>query len=535
MDIDLQAVTEVFLDEAAEGLAAMERALMELESRPEDAEAVGTLFRVSHTIKGNAASLGFPGVAEFTHVLEDILDDLRERRRTADPVLVSGLLAAVDALRAMIPAAAKGKLELGPEHRALLEGLRESDATRTAGVPRGQAPARSPEGRRDDGSRERTLRVEIGKLDRMLTLSGELAIAHGRLRQMLAPSAAGSDDALETHAEAEKLGHELQELVMKARMVSLGPLFRQYIRTVRDLSASQGKQARLAIEGEDVEVDNAVAEHIRDPLTHMIRNAIDHGIESPDARERAGKDPRGLISLGAHRSAGSILIVVADDGTGLDLAGIASHARESGLTASPEDLSESELTRLVFEPGLSTASRVTEISGRGIGLDVVRKSIEAMRGSVAVETWKGRGTRFTLRFPLTLAHIKGLMVGVEDETLILPLDDVVECLELPRDEHAAATRAGIVNVRGRALPFLSLRRLLGLGGEPAGPELVVVVRCGSDAACLGVDAVMGESQYVIKPLGSLFRRLPGIAGSTILGNGRVALILDLATLLPRGR
>jgi two-component system chemotaxis sensor kinase CheA len=532
MDIDLEVVTELFLEESAEGLAAMEEALLALESSPADDEAIGTLFRVSHTIKGNASSLAFTGVAEFTHVLEDVLDDLREKRRVADGPLVSTLLEAVDVLKVLIPAAARGEHGLSGECAALLDRLRSNQAP-SAARPLDSGAGAKREAGRADRERERTLRVDLGKLDRMLTLSGELAIAHGRLRQALGCSVAPDGHLLETHAEAEQLGHELQELVMKARMVSLSPVFRQYGRTVRDVSTSQGKQARLVVEGEDVEVDTAVAEHIRDPITHMIRNAVDHGIEHPDVRLKKGKDPCGLVSLRARRGAGGIVIEIADDGAGLDRLRIASQAHTRGLVADPASLPEAELDRLVFEPGFSTAGAVTELSGRGIGLDVVRQSIEALRGSVEIASREDRGTTITLRFPLTLAHIRGLMVGVADETLIIPLDSVVECLELPPDRGAEAAGCGVIDVRGKVLPFVRLRRLLGLGEDPAESELVAVVRSGQEEAGLAVDTVLGEGQVVIKPLGQLFRKLPGIAGSTILGNGRVALILDLPTLLQR--
>jgi len=282
-----------------------------------------------------------------------------------------------------------------------------------------------------------------------------------------------------------------------------------------------------------VEVDTAVAEHIRDPITHMIRNALDHGIESPQVRERLGKSPSGCITLSARHSAGSIVIELKDDGAGLDRSRIAAQARVRGLVADPEAITEDELCGLVFEPGLSTADTVTELSGRGIGLDVVRRSIEALRGSVGIESWEGRGTAITLRFPLTLAVIGGLMVGVAGETFIIPLDGVVECLELPPDRGPETADRGVVNLRGEALPYVRLRRLFDVQGDPPARELVVVVRHGREQAGLCVDAVLGESQNVIKPLGKLFHGIAGIAGSTILGSGQVALILDLPTLLRR--
>jgi two-component system chemotaxis sensor kinase CheA len=305
---------------------------------------------------------------------------------------VSLVLEGVDALKAMIPAAAGGEHGLTQEQRTLLERLRLVERHRTAARrPEAREPEKGRYHGREDGGRERTLRVDIAKLDRMLTLTGEIAIAQGRLRQLLGRAASSTGEAEEAHEDTERLCLDLQELVMKARMVPLGPVFRQYLRVVRDVSASQGKQVRLVIEGEDVEVDTAVAEHIRDPITHMIRNAIDHGIELPHVREALGKNPGGCIKLSARHSAGSIVIELEDDGAGLDRSRIATQARARGLVTDPEAITEDELCGLVFEPGLSTADTVTELSGRGIGLDVVRRSIEALRGTVGIESREGRG------------------------------------------------------------------------------------------------------------------------------------------------
>ncbi len=531
MDLDLQAVIELFLEESAENLAAMEEALIALESRPGDDELIGTVFRAAHTTKGNAASLGFPGVTELTHVLEDILDDLRQGRRVADGPLVSVLLEAVDALRRMIPAAAAGETGTTADERVLLERLRGIAGGSVAAPGRDGREPPPPDRRPRDTGRERTLRVDIGKLDRMLTLTGEIAIAQGRLKQVLGQPGTPSGDALEAHAETERLCLDLQELVMKARMVPLGPVFRQYLRTVRDVAAAQGKLARLAVEGEEVEVDTTVVEHIRDPLTHLIRNALDHGIEPPEVRRQLGKNPCACVTLRAYHSAGSIVIELTDDGSGFDRERIAARAREHGLAVDPGALSDAELHRLVFEPGFSTAEAVTELSGRGIGLDVVRRSIESLRGNVAIESQEGHGTTITMRFPLTLAIIGGLVVGVADETFIIPLDGVVECVELPLDRGPEVAGQGVLNVRGQTLPYVRLQDLFRIGGDRARREQVVVVRWGKEQAGLAVDEVEGESQSVIKPLGRLFSGLQGIAGSTILGSGRVALILDLPTLL----
>jgi two-component system chemotaxis sensor kinase CheA len=370
----------------------------------------------------------------------------------------------------------------------------------------------------------------VHKLDRMLDLSGEIAIARGRLAEMLERGASAAD-VLEAHRETDRLYLDLQELIMKARMVPIGPSFHQHVRTVRDIATAQGKQARLVVEGEDVEVDTAVIEYVRDPLTHMVRNALDHGIEAPEVRRAAGKDPCGRLVLRAYHEAGSMVIQVSDDGAGLDRKRIADKAVAMGLAADGARLSDEDLARVVFEPGLSTAERVTELSGRGVGMDVVRRNVEALRGSVALESERGLGTTVTIRVPLTLAIIQGFKVGIGEEAYILPLDAVVECLELPAEETASSAESGVVNLRGKPLPYLRLRDHFGLSGARPPRENVVVVQHGAQTAGVVVDALHGESSTVIKPLGVMFKAIPGVAGSSILGNGRVALILDVAGLL----
>jgi two-component system chemotaxis sensor kinase CheA len=547
MDIDLQPVLQMFLAESEEGLSLAEQALVALESRPEDEESLGTVFRATHTLKGNASSLGFPALTEFAHVLEDILDRLRKRELTATTPLITLLLRSIDALRQMVPDAVSGTEGMQPGHRTLLNRLvRARSAVADALATDEPSPAeeaddeetvagnrRRSSGRRSgDSLHEGTVRVDIDGLDRMMNLTGEIAVARGRLKQLLAdvPGVVG-EAILEVHGEVDRLSLDLQELVMKVRMVPLGPLFRQYVRTVRDVAAAHGRQARLIIEGEDVEVDTTVVQHIHDPLTHMIRNALDHGIESPEVRMRKGKDPCGSVTLRAYREAGSIVIQLADDGAGLDRERILARARALGTVTDPEVLTEHELHRLVLEPGFSTAQQITDLSGRGIGLDVVRRNVERLRGSVGIESREGQGTTITLRLPLTLAIITGFAVEVANETYLIPLDTVVECLELPREECPHADGRGVLSVRGQALPYLRLREVFALPGSPRGREHVLVVRHDGGHVGLAVDVLCGESQTVIKPLGPLFHGLPGIAGSAILGSGRVALILDVEALL----
>jgi two-component system, chemotaxis family, sensor kinase CheA len=272
-------------------------------------------------------------------------------------------------------------------------------------------------------------------------------------------------------------------------------------------------------------------EAIRDPLTHMVRNAVDHGLEEPEVRRRRGKDPCGRIVLRAFHEAGTIVIQVVDDGVGLPRARIAERAQALGLVPDASQVTDEEIGRLIFEPGLSTSESVTEVSGRGVGMDVVRRNVEALRGSVSVESREGAGTSVTLRLPLTLAIIQGFNVGVAGETYILPLEAVVECVELPAGERGGADGTGVVALRGRPLPYVRLREVFHVEGRPPQRENVVVVQHGPLTAGVAVDTLQGESLAVLKPLGRMFLGLPGISGSTILGDGKVALILDVAGLL----
>lgn len=547
LQIDREALLAAFLTESEEILARMEVAFVALEKAPEG-ELLHALFRDAHTLKGAAGIVGFDAVRDLAHALESVLERLRGHAIPVTDALVTLLLTSVDLVRAAIADAAAGRTEPSKEAVAFRDRLAEAaaepagSAAGAGGDPAAPAPAHgdargaaTPPSERAGAhaaASARTLRVDVTKLDRMLDLSGEIAIARGRLASLLeSGNAPGPEEILAVHREADRLYLDLQELIMKARMVPIGPTFHPHARTVRDVAAACGKEARLVVEGEDVEVDTAVVEHVRDPLTHMVRNAIDHGIEAPETRRAAGKDPCGTVTLRAFHEAGSLVVQVADDGAGIDRARVAEKAVALGLVADPSRLTDDDVVRALCAPGLSTSDAVTEISGRGVGMDVVRRNVEALRGALAVESAPGRGTTMTVRLPLTLTIIQGFRVEVAGDTFIAPLDAVVECLALPDDAHAGPCGTGVVNLRGRPLPFVRLRELFGVEGPPPGREHVVVVQHGATLAGLGVDALLGECSAVIKPLGPMLRDLPGVAGSSILGNGRVALILDTSGLL----
>ena len=537
IDIDLETILRTFAAECEERIAEMEEAMVALESHPENREFLNTIFRGAHTIKGNAASLGIAAVAEFTHALESLLQRLRAGLIPVSRKTVTLLLQSADALREMLPGAIAGEEQRKSDYAALLVRLAEGgvgiEYPPSAEAENIEEPAAGCR-RREDGSgggaRNGTIRVDIQKLDRMLNLAGEIAIAQGRLHQALGGEKAGKD-AFEAREQLERLSLDLQEEIMKVRMVPVGPVFRQYARVVRDVALAAGREARLALEGEEAEIDLSVVEHLKDPLTHMVRNAIDHGIESRETRRARGKDPCGLLTLKAFHEGGNIVVQLIDDGAGLNCERIIARAKERGWVADGDKLSEQDIFQFIFEPGFSTAATITDLSGRGVGMEVVRRDIEAVRGSVGLQSEAGRGTTFTIRLPLTLAIIEGFGVGVGDDTYILPLHAVRECWPFVGQEQVGANGRGMINLRGEPLPYVRLRHRFGIEASRPGRESVVVVASQGVKAGIVVDTLYGPRQTVIKPLDKQFFRSSNIAGSAILDNGRVALILDIPSVL----
>jgi two-component system chemotaxis sensor kinase CheA len=535
-DFDREAVLASFLVESEEGLDLMEQALVQMESSPSDPELLHSIFRVAHTLKGNATSLELSELAGFAHVIEDLLDVFREQQALPGADLISLLLKAVDELRAMVSnAAAAGPFELTPGQQKLRKEIAREVGKRAKRVmTASEANEESSSAVKVDllpGTSHRTLRADVDKLDHMLNLTGELVIAQTRLRQMIEKLDAEQGRAiLEMHREAERLYMNLQSEVMSIRMVPVGPLFRQFVRPVRDLAKSHGKLARLEVVGGDVEVDTTVLEQLKDSLLHLLRNAVDHGFEKPALRESQGKNPCGLIRLTAAHSGGNIIVKLEDDGAGFDRASILDKAKRLGLLSGKDEIRDEELYDLVFRAGFSTAKSVTDLSGRGVGLDVVRRNIDNLRGTVEISSTAGKGSTITIRLPLTLAIIEGFSVRVGSETFIVPLEHVTECTELPA-EHRSPEAGGILSLRGSALPYVRLRRVFSLSGETPKRENIVVVKINEFHAGIAVDELLGGMQTVVKPLGRAFRAVPGIAGSTVLGDGRIGLILDVPSLL----
>lgn len=370
----------------------------------------------------------------------------------------------------------------------------------------------------------RSVRVDADKLDRLINLVGELVIAAAGANMVA--RATRQVQLQEAHSTLATLVEEVRDSALQLRMVKIGATFNRFQRVVHDVSREIGKDIQLQIHGEDTELDKTVVEKIADPLTHLVRNSMDHGIEPAAQRLERGKPARGTLTLNAYHDSGTIVIEVSDDGGGLNREKILAKAVERGLVEAGKALSDKEIYALIFEPGFSTADKVTSLSGRGVGMDVVKRNITALRGSVDIESRPGQGTTVTVRLPLTLAIINGFQVGVGKSVFVLPLEMVDECVEFKAQPGHDYT-----DLRGQVLPFIRLRELFEVSGAPAARQNIVVVKYAGQKFGLVVDALHGEAQTVIKPLSAMFAQVKGISGSSILGTGDVALILDIPALL----
>lgn len=687
MSINLDQALQTFIVEARELLQAMEESLLQLESEPGDDDAIGAIFRAAHTIKGSAGLFGLDPIVSFTHIVEDVLDRLRDGSVKVDAGLIAVLLKSGDHMLELIdvvasqggqlqasamareaelrsrlkayqaPAASAGEqpeiipdTALAPEtseaalwHISLrfaqdvfrngmdpLSFLRflntlgetvavqtltdnfpaseswdaescylgfeidfQSSATHAAinevfdfvredcqidisriesshtpdatpgtelviqeeqtpetgtamvalgelledqrSVPRiaGQATAdkqlgndKQTESKGKDG---RYVRVNADKLDELINLVGELVIASAGAT--LLARTCDNDPLQESTSTVSGLVEEILDGALRLRMIPIGDTFNRFRRVVRDVSQELGKDIDLIISGAETELDKTVVEKIGDPLMHLLRNAMDHGIESAEARLAAGKPLKGHLHLNAYHDSGSIVLEIADDGAGLNRDRILEKAQERGLIAPGATLTDQEIYNLIFEPGFSTAQAVTNLSGRGVGMDVVKRNITLLRGTVDLDSKPGQGTVIRIRLPLTLAIINGFLVSIGQSTYVIPLDMVQECIELSEDDRQISREQGYLDLRGEVLPLVYLRDHFQHEGPAARRQNVVVVRYAEHKAGLVVDDLLGEFQTVIKPLGKLFGALRGISGSTILGSGAVALILDIPALL----
>ena len=536
-------MTSMFVAEALDHLGTIEATILELEAAPQDKRLLDDVFRPFHTIKGNAGALGVASVQEFAHGVENLLDLARAGQHRMGQEDCEIVLQAVDVLTTMIgelPSRIAGQPPT--DTRAICGRLLARIDRRLAGATEAPAAAAIEATRAETGPDEpigetrqrrtetgQSVKVDTGKLDSLIDLVGELVIAQALISEDPALQR-NMDERLQRNlAQVRRITSELQRDAMSMRLVPIKPTFQKLARLVRDLSKKSGKVVDLVLAGEDTELDRKVIEDINDPLMHMIRNSIDHGIESAEARRRAGKRAEGRLSLSASHQGGNVVIAIADDGAGLDADRILRKAVERGLVAPGETLSPSEIHQLIFRPGFSTADQVTEISGRGVGMDVVRRNIEALRGRIDIHTAPGQGTTFLIKLPLTLAILDGLTLAVADQRFVLPTFSVRESLRPTAAQiHHVHGTPRMIQVRNQLMPLMWLGDAFGISGaQPdATQATVVVVEDDGRSVGLVVDALIGKQEVVVKSLGESFTHVRGVAGGAILGDGRVGLILD---------
>jgi two-component system chemotaxis sensor kinase CheA len=526
MDIDRNALIPMFVAESAENLAELESSLLRLEAAPESEELLAAIFRAAHTLKGNADALGMTAITSCAHALESLLDAIRRKRVASSSPLVTLMLRAHVAIESMVATVSRGEEPDGAENASLVEQL----AAAASGKVTSQEGQVASIGAR---IRTRSLRVDLATLDAVLACTSALTIARTSL-QAAVTSRAAPEVVTDALREVDRHFGELRALVMRVRLVRVEPLFQQQNRVVRDVSVATGKRARLVAQHNDVHVDTTIVEGLRDPIMHMVRNALDHGLETPEERRRAGKDEIGTITLRARHEAGRVIIEVSDDGAGLDRDRILSRARATGLVKADAKLDERAIDALVFSPGFSTAQTVTALSGRGVGMDVVARRIATLNGTVTIESTRGRGTTMTIRVPLTLAIIDGFAVKASGDTYLFPLENVRECVDMPVALAGADDVSGLVDVRGAAVPFVRLRSLFRKKAQgKAKLESIVIVEQGNQRAGIAVDALDGESEIVVRPLDRTIRKSEEVVGATILADGRVGLVLDVRSIIAR--
>lgn len=603
---DLDEVISEFLVESQENLDALDQALVSLEQHPDPAE-IGRIFRAIHTVKGTAGFLGFGTLERLAHAGENLLSRLRDGELPVTTEATSALLAMVDTVRELLDRISASGSDEGADVEALVARLTALQSGQPAPAPgaagataagEAAAPAAPPEPedrgaprvgellvaageasvadvaeaftrqaagddrpigevlvaneavtpnavaealRAQEATAAETIRIDVALLDGLIDLVGELVLARNQLVQQIEQA---GDPAL--IASSQRLHHitsEIQEAALRTRMQPIGNVFGKFSRVVRDVAVGVGKDVRLEVEGEDTELDKSVLEAIKDPLTHLVRNAVDHGIEAPEQREAAGKPRQGRLLVRAFHEGGQVNIEIADDGAGIDVERVRQKAVAKGLLSAEEaaNLSEREVVDLIFLPGLSTAEQVTNISGRGVGMDVVRTNIERIGGTVDVTSVPGAGTSFLIKIPLTLAIVPALVVGSAGGRYCIPQVNLLELVRVEPEDVATGIEwlhgVPVHRLRGRLLPLVDLAAEL--GAEPwlgrTGDQPVNIVVLSADGRELGlvVERIADSVEIVVKPLGRYLQSIPLFAGATIMGDGEVALILDAVHLAQR--
>ncbi len=580
-----------FIEEAFEHLESIEVNVLELEQSPDDQDIINNIFRPFHTIKGVSGFLNLKTINRLAHATENLLDDVRNGKRSMDSAVIDIVLTVGDALKSMVenikdvlqhgpanyqdtdisgflanitqlqegggeapsvepvsaPVADSQPEVFEPEEVEPLASEEEAEpvdaplksapprAAQVAAAPRVEPPA-GPAARPSADSAQKkigaSIKVDVEKLDALVNAVGELVIMQSLVRQNKLVSRIADAKLTKDFSQLTRITSELQRTAMSMRMVPIKQTFDKMIRLVRDLSKKSGKKVDLIMEGAETEIDRNMVESIYDPLVHMMRNSVDHGISPSVEREKVGKPETGTVFLRAYQKGGSMMIEIEDDGEGLNTQKIRKKAIERGLVSESDNLSDFELNNLIFLPGFSTADKITDVSGRGVGMDVVKKAVEKLRGKVDVQSQPGKGSLFTIRLPLTLAIIDGIIVRVGTERYIIPTIAIQESMRPEQANYSTVHGRGEnLLVRGELVPIIRLYEIFGVESTNTDPceAIVVVVENEGRRRALMVDELLGKEEVVIKNLGGL--DVPGVAGGTILGDGRVGLILDLAGVI----
>jgi two-component system chemotaxis sensor kinase CheA len=566
LDADRELLLE-FINESQEHLQNIEQGVLVLEDDPTNADTLNSIFRAFHTFKGGSGFLNLTVIKDLAHELESLLDAARQHKLALNSGIIDVILEGGDTLKKfvtqivdrinsgdaakpiLIPTSAliaKVKAVLANPDAPIVATRQQEVAAapvakdeQTASAAIAARPAKPVEAETSKSGGPIAgsagyVKVDTIKLDSLIDLVGELVISESMVVQDPELLKLPSRHLARNLGQLRRITSELQRTAMSLRMVPIRATFQKMNRLVRDLAAKQSKQVQLVLSGEDTELDRNIVEEIADPLVHMIRNAADHGIEKPDARLAKGKNAQGTIQLRAFHRGGNIVIQIQDDGNGLNKDKLLAKATEKGIVKPGQSLADKEIYDLIFAPGFSTADQVTDISGRGVGMDVVRRNIEKLRGKVEIDTVTGQGTTFTIYLPLTLAIIDGMIVSVGGERYIIPTLSVRESFR-PRPEMISTIheRGEMVNVRGRLCPLLRLHRYFDQPAKStdASEGIVVVIESGEQTRCLLVDELIGKQEVVIKSLGGTLKKNPSLAGGAVLGDGRVGLILNVDSLV----
>ncbi|RJR33553.1 MAG: chemotaxis protein CheA [Desulfobacteraceae bacterium] len=577
---DRQIISD-FVIESLENLGTIEVNLINLEQDPSDQETVNAIFRPFHTIKGVSGFLNLTKINRLSHNAENLLDKARNRELRVEGTVIDVILETVDTLKRMIEGVRESleqgtsldsTIDIGPLSVRIETILSESDllgekplgeilihkgAVDRQDVEKGLTRQKEePEKRigeilveenkaetkdvisalRDQKKFSRQhidlqVKVDTKKLDNLVDLTGELVINQAMLRQNQWVLSSKDQKLYHNLNQLNQITSSLQRTAMSMRMVPIRSTFQKMVRLVRDLSKNSGKEVALEMSGEDTEIDRNVVEELYEPMVHMIRNAVDHGIELPEVREKSGKLRSGTVFLKAYHRGGHIIIEIRDDGRGLDKQKILEKARSLQLIADESKMVDSDIYNLIFHPGFSTAEKVTDISGRGVGMDVVRKGIDKLRGRIEISSTKGEGALFVISLPLTLAIIEGMVVRVGKERYIIPALTILESFRPEKKQYSTIEGKGeMILTRGKLVPLVRLDRMFGIQGDSSLPweGLVVAVENDGHQRCLLLDELVGKEEVVIKSLGQGLKAVRGIAGGAILGDGRVGLILDIS-------